>query len=234
MRTAVLLSVLMLPLADAAFGQAAPPAPPTLPEGPRTVVAYVEVVPASERQAAALMSKYRDAARRETGNTRAEVFQQNGRSGHFMVVEEWRDDGTWKAHRGSPQVTEFHQGLTPLRVSPYDERGHVGLATAPAKASSSGAVLVVTHVDVTGAGAPKTRELLRTLADTSRKEAGNLRFDALQAVRPNHFTVVEMWSDERAREAHLAQPHTKMFRDGLYQFAVEGAPYDERLYRMLP
>ena len=150
-----------------------------------------------------------------------------------MVVEEWRDDGTWKAHRGSPQVTAFRQTLTPLRVSPYDERGHVGLATAPAKSSSPGAVLVVTHIDVTGAGAAKTRELLRTLADASRKEAGNLRFDALQAVRPNHFTVVEMWSDERAREAHIAQAHTKTFRDGLYQFSVEGAPYDERLYRAL-
>jgi quinol monooxygenase YgiN len=88
-------------------------------------------------------------------------------------------------------------------------------------------------MDVTGAGAPKVREMLRVLAETARKETGNLRFDALQGVRLNHFTVVELWSDERAREAHLTGPATRNFRERLYQFAVDGAPYDERLYRLL-
>ena len=97
----------------------------------------------------------------------------------------------------------------------------------------AGSVLVVTHIDVTGQGAPKVREMLRTLSDTSRKESGNLRFDALQGVRQNHFTVLEGWRDERAREAHVSSGHTKTFREGLYGFAVDGAPYDERLYRVL-
>ena len=49
--------------------------------------------------------------------------------------------------------------------------------------AAAGSVLVVTHIDVTGQGAPKVREMLRTLSDTSRKESGNVRFDALQGVR---------------------------------------------------
>ena len=54
-------------------------------------------------------------------------------------------------------------------------------------------------------------------------------FDALQGVRQNHFTVLEGWRDERAREAHVSSGHAKTFREGLYGFAVDGAPYDERL-----
>jgi quinol monooxygenase YgiN len=226
-------AVAAAPAATPVAGQAAPAPPPSLPEGPRTIVAYVEVAPASDKDAAALLAKYRDATRREAGNTGADVLHQNNRPGHFVVVEEWRDEGAWKAHRGSAQVTQFHERLAPLRTGPYDERAHAGLATGAAAQAAAGAVMVVTHIDVIGPGAVKAREMLRALADASRKEPGNLRFDALQAVRQNHFTVVEMWRDERVREAHLAATHTRTFRDGLYQLSVEGAPYDERLFRVL-
>ncbi|HEX2461748.1 MAG TPA: antibiotic biosynthesis monooxygenase [Vicinamibacterales bacterium] len=214
-------------------GQAAQATPPAPPDGPRTVVTYLEVAPASDKEAAALLVKYRDATRGDGGNTGADVFQQNGRPGHFVVVEQWRDDASWKAHRGLPHTTQFHEKLTPLRVGPYDERWHSGIAGGSGQAASAGSVLVVTHIDVTGQGAPKVRDMLRTLSDTSRKESGNVRFDALQGVRQNHFTVLEGWRDERAREAHVSSGHAKTFREGLYGFAVDGAPYDERLYRVL-
>ena len=60
----------------------------------------LEVAPASTEEAAALLAKYRDATRRDGGNTGADVFQQNGRPGHFVVVEQWRDDASWKATAG--------------------------------------------------------------------------------------------------------------------------------------
>ena len=214
-------------------GAGAGPAPTPAPAGPRLVVSYVEVAPASAKAAAGLMTAYRDATRNAAGNSRMDIFQHNGRPGQFMVVEEWRNEGAWKSHRTAAHVTQFHNQLTPLRVGPYDERLHTSLASAAAGVVPASAVLVVTHIDVTGAGAPKVREMLRVLAETARKETGNLRFDALQGVRQNHFTVVELWSDERAREAHLTGPATRNFREGLYQFAVDGAPYDERLYRLL-
>ena len=57
---------------------------------------------------------------------------------------------------------------------------------------------------------------------------GNLRFDVLQGARMNHFTVLEAWRDERAREAHISGTHTRTYREGLRETAVDGAPYDER------
>ena len=91
----------------------------------------LEVAPASDKEAAALLAIPRRHSAGH-GNTGADVFQQNGRPGHFVVVEQWRDDASWKAHRGLPHTTQFHEKLTPLRVGPYDELAQ-GSRAAPAK-----------------------------------------------------------------------------------------------------
>ena len=52
-----------------------------------------------------------------------------------------------------------------------------------------------------------------------------------QANRANHFTVIEMWADPKAYEAHVLASHTRQFRDKLGPML--GALYDERLYRTL-
>jgi quinol monooxygenase YgiN len=92
---------------------------------------------------------------------------------------------------------------------------------------------VATHVDVVPTGLPKARELLKAQFDVSGKDTGSLRFDVLQGARQNHFTVLEAWRDERSREAHVSAAHSKGYREGLRETAVDGAPYDERLYRVL-
>ena len=106
-------------------------------------------------------------------------------------------------------------------------------AVGSRSAAPADAVLVATHVDVVPTGLPKARELLKAQFDVSRKQMGNLRFDVLQGARQNHFTVLEAWRDERAREAHVSAAHSKGYREGLRETAVDGAPYDERLYRVL-
>ena len=216
-----------------AAGQAAQATPPQ-PDGPRFIVTYLEVAPASEEQALALMKTYRDATRRDDGNLKAEVLQRNARPGHFVIIEDWRDDAAWKKHRQAAHTTQLQDRLKGLRVSPYDERTHTGLTTGRAASTSGGTALVVTHVDVIPPGQVQLREMLKTLADASRKETGNLRFDVLQGVRQNHFTVLEAWRDQRAYETHVTAAHTKMFREELQPLATDGAPYDERLYRVLP
>jgi quinol monooxygenase YgiN len=213
--------------------QAPPAAPPAIPDGPRFIVTYVEVAPASQEQAIALLRGYRDGARRGDGNVKAEVLQRSERPGHFVVVEEWRDDASWKRHRQSAHAIQFQEKLKPLRVGPYDERMHTAHAVGTGAAAPGGGVLVVTHVDVVPPGHIQVRELLKTLADASRKDAGNIRFDVLQGVRQNHFTVLEGWRDQKSYEAHLSAPHTKTFREELQPRATDGAPYDERLYRVL-
>ena len=86
---------------------------------------------------------------------------------------------------------------------------------------------MIAHVDV----APNTQapQLLARLAELSRNEQGNLRFDVLQhAQRGNHFTVVEHWRSEAALDAHVEAAHTREYRDALQP--LTGSPLDERVY----
>jgi len=79
------------------------------------------------------------------------------------------------------------------------------------------------------AGKDQTIELLKQLAEASRKEAGNLRFDVLQQEgRANHLPLVEAWRDAQAQSAHAMAGHTRAFRAKLVP--LQGALYDERLY----
>ena len=73
---------------------------------------------------------------------------------------------------------------------------------------------------------------LQQLAEVSRRDDGNVRFDVLQQrSRLNHFTIVEIWRDQKALEAHAMAAHTRQFRE---QFQpMSGALYDERLYMAL-
>ena len=90
---------------------------------------------------------------------------------------------------------------------------------------------VVSHVDIAGADAQaKAPAVLRQVADASRTEQGNLRFDILQHVtRANHFTVVESWTTQAALEAHAAAAHTRQYRDTLQP--MTGSPLDERVFK---
>ena len=236
MRLAFLFTAIHLVLAStvAAQGAPAPAAPAAPPEGPRYVVTYVDVVPASETQALNLLKSYRDTTRKAEGNRKADIWRQETPRGRFLIVEEWQDDATRKKHREASHVAQFLDKLTPLRVTAYDERTHTNFNIASSSgATPSDAVLVATHVDVVPNGLPKARELLQAQVSASRNNGGNLRFDVLQGARPNHFTVLEAWRDERAREGHVSAAHTKTYREGLRETAIDGAPYDERLYRLV-
>jgi quinol monooxygenase YgiN len=73
---------------------------------------------------------------------------------------------------------------------------------------------------------------LKALADPTRKDKGNVRYDVLQQKnRTNHFTVVEAWSDQAANDAHEIAAHTKEFRATLGP--LTGALYDQRWYKPL-
>ena len=87
---------------------------------------------------------------------------------------------------------------------------------------------VISHVDVTPS--PQVPVLLRRLAEASRQEAGNLRFDVVQhTMRANHFTVIEAWRNQQALDAHVVAAHTRQYRDELQP--MTGSPLDERVYR---
>ena len=193
-------------------------------------VAYVDVRPDARATMVAALKQYRDAGRREDGHVRIDAFEQVGRPGHFAVVESWSGQGAFDAHASSVPARMFQQAIQPIRVSGYDQRPYKPLSVGAVRQPAAGAVHVVAHVDIGGgggqAGAPA---MLRQLAEESRQEQGNVRFDVLQhATRLNHFTVVESWTNQAAHDAHAAAPHTRRYRDTLQP--ISGSPLDERVY----
>jgi quinol monooxygenase YgiN len=195
-------------------------------------VAYVEILPASKMAAVSALKQYRDMSRNDEGFVRLEFFEQIGRPGHFAVIEIWRDAKSLEAHLAAAHTRQFLTRLDPIRLSDYDRRPYKAFASnSVAGAANDRAVFVITHVDTLGqqSNAP---ELLRKLVETSRTDQGNLRFDVLQhAMRPNHFTIVEVWQNAKALDAHTAAAHMKEFRDALA--TMSGSPLDERLYQIV-
>ena len=191
---------------------------------------YVEVVPPSTAQGAALLRQYREAGRKDEGNVRFEVLQRIDRPNQFTILAAWKDQKAFEAHRAAAPTKELRDKLQPLVASPNDERLHNGLSVGPPPAASAaGTLYAVTHVDVIPPRKDDCVALLKQLAEASRKDAGHVRFDVVQQTnRPNHFTVVEAWEDRKAFDAHGMAAHTRQFRDQLAP--MSGSLYDERLY----
>src|SRR3989442_429394 len=116
-------------------------------------------------------------------------------------------------------------------MEPFFRALLLGLAVMAIDAASvRDAIYVATHVDVIPPRKDDGVAALKRLGDESRRGAGNLRFEVVQQTnRPNHFTVVEMWKDAKAVEAHSMAAVTREFRDKLA--TMTGALYDERMYK---
>ena len=198
-------------------------------------VIYIEALPAAKDKAAVLLKELGTASRKSQGNLRFDLLQRLDRTNHFAIIEAWKDKGAYDANVAAPHTKQFRDRLQPLLISSYDERPHTGIATGPVPAGAGArgaAIHVVTHVDVTPPNKDNAIAALQQLADPSRKEAGNLRYEALQQVsRPNHSTLVETWRDMKALEAHEAAAHTVKFRDVLHPWS--GSLFDQRLYKAL-
>lgn len=207
------------------FAQAQPSNAPAA--GGVFAVGYVETQAKAADAGRAALARYRSALERQPGCLAVELFAQTDRPGHFAVVETWRDQAAFDG-RDTAAKRALMESLAPIRVSDYDERPYKALTLAPAKAAAEDRnAFVVTHVDV----APNTQApmLLQQLAEASRQEPGNVRFDVLQhAMRGNHFTVIEQWRNRDALDAHVATAHARAYRDALQP--LTGSPLDERVY----
>jgi quinol monooxygenase YgiN len=102
-------------------------------------------------------------------------------------------------------------------------------AQAPtAQAPAPPSTYAVTYIEVTPAAEAATGDLLRGIAATSRKEAGNLRYDVLQQIeRHNQFAILEAWSDAKALETHGGSAAMKQLRTALDPLRT--GFFDERL-----
>ena len=191
-------------------------------------VSYVETAAASAKDAASALRAFHDATTKLEGCTSVEAFEQIGRPGHWVIVETWRDQKAFDARNASVQQ-RLIDSTKAIRVSGFDQRPYKTIAVAAARPGAGGnAVSVISHVDV--APNPAVAPMLARLAQASRQEPGNLRFDVLQhTMRANHFTVIETWRDQAALDAHVAAAHTKQYRDDVQP--LTGSPLDERVFK---
>jgi quinol monooxygenase YgiN len=191
-------------------------------------VSYVETQASASREAIGALHTYRDASLKQDGCTGVESFEQIGRPGHWVVIETWRDQKAFDARDAMIQ-SRLLDGIKATRISGFDLRPYKVISVAPARSGATGAaVSVISHVDV--APNPAVAPMLASLAEASRREAGNLRFDVLQhTMRANHFTVIETWTDQAALDAHVATAHAKKYRDDV--LPLTGSPLDERVFK---
>jgi quinol monooxygenase YgiN len=203
--------------------------------GPAYLVTYIEVAPAASGKTLGLLRTVRAASRKAEGATRFDVFQRRERPHHFAIIEAWKDAASRDANLASAPTKNFREAIQPLLIAGWDERPHIGLDVGPANAAAvakGATVFTVTHVDFIPPKKDDGIAALRAIADPSRQEAGNLRYDILQqSSRPNHLTLVEAWRDHKALEAHEVASHTAKFRD--VSTPMSGALFDQRLYRAI-
>jgi quinol monooxygenase YgiN len=211
----------------------APAPPPPPPDGPRYVVTYVEVKPNAAVEGEKLVREFRNTTRKEPGNLRAEALQRIGQINHFVLLEAWKDQAAADAHFKAAAATQFRDKIKAIQNAPVDDRVHFPLSVGALEVKATGgSVVAVTHVDVIPPQRENGTAFTKALAEDSRKEAGNLRFEAVTQVnRQNHFTVIEVWRDRKTVDTHSMAGHTRAFRDKLAP--ATGALYDERFYRFM-
>jgi quinol monooxygenase YgiN len=225
-----LMSLLLVAPAAVLVAQTQPPTPAP----PATArVAYFEVAPSEVGRTINLLKTYRQAAQKASGIAHVAVLQQIGRPNFFAIHDTWKDAGSLQAHLASADTKKFRDDLQGALISPFDERPLAPIAVQAANGvASDQAIYVLTHADA-AARREDIPGMLQDLATAARRENGNVLFDAtVQPNRTNHFTLIEVWSDQKAYEAHEIASNTRKFRTAFG--AVSGALYDERIYKTIP
>lgn len=195
-------------------------------------VVYIEVAPSEINRAANALKAYRLVTQKASGAGHIEAVQQIGRPNLFAIHETWNDGAALQTHLMSADNKKLRDDLQNVLLSPIDDRVLASITTQPLRgAVTDDAVYVLTHADA-GARREEIPGMLQELAAGARRESGSVLFDAtVQPTRTNHFTIVEIWSDQKAYEAHLTAANTRKFREAFAP--VSGALYDERIYRRI-
>lgn len=227
--SSLVFGLLALALAVGQPAQAQAPA-----DGALWVVTYFEAAATKAARCATVLRKYAEVAHKQAGNLGFQAFEEIGRPSRFATLEAWHDKAASQAAGAVAAAAGYRSELESLLVGPFEIRIFNGLSLAPPSGPAGRqAVFVLTHVDVFPAGKDQAAGLVKALAEAGRKDPGNLRFDVLQQDgHPNHFTLVEAWRDRNAFDTSLTSAATKEFRQKVAP--LEGALYDERLYRALP
>jgi quinol monooxygenase YgiN len=194
---------------------------------------YVDVLPNAVLSGEALLKRYRDESRKQSGNLRFDVLHEIARPDRFAILEVWQDKAALDGHDKAASTLRFRDELKKIQSAPYDERVGSGNYVEPLESESrADTIYSLTHVDVTPDHLDDCLDLLKTSSVDTSKDHGNISYEVLQqAERPNHFTLVEEWTSRKALDSHIMAAHTRAFRQRLAPMA--GALYDQRFYKEL-
>lgn len=93
-------------------------------------------------------------------------------------------------------------------------------------------IYVVTHVDIIPPQKAAGTKLVQQYVADTRKDPGVVRIEAgYEISRDNHISIIEVWQNQKAFDEHIANPHTRQFRQQIDPML--GSPYDERLHKSL-
>ncbi len=199
------------------------------------VVTYLDVSTDWILQGSGLLKQFRDASRRQAGNLEFTVLQESERPNRFAIVEGWKDQAAFDAHAKSADASRFDFILEAIRNSPPNQHVLRGFATAATHGEAgNGAIRMVEHVDFQPPSAAQAEPAVKALAEASQKEAGVVRYDIFQEPPPhaNHYSVVAVWANRAAYDAHEEAAATRQFRAATVMPARANL-YDQRLYKVL-
>ena len=205
---------LLLLLASSVAAMAAAPAPAKL------MVCYIEAPAAQATSLTQSLARYAARSRHGVGAPKIELLHEAGRPNRMALVEQWTQ---LDAKAADDRATSLQAQIADEIEAPVDCR--LGTILTPF-ITASGGFHVLMHVDVVPTASALASKLL--LAQRSAVlAAGGLGFEAaVQADRPNHFAVHEIWTSRAAYETYAATAAGKDFRRQLDP--IKGAPFDDR------
>lgn len=113
-----MLALIGLALASPALAQN----PPATPAGPIYVVTHLDILgPANTEKATPMLRQFVTDSRKDSGNVRFEMLQQNGRANHFTIVEVWQTRQAFEAHNAAEHTRQFREKVQPILGSPWDD-----------------------------------------------------------------------------------------------------------------
>jgi quinol monooxygenase YgiN len=99
----------------------------SLQKGAVITVIHIDVIPKYSDTAISLLNTYAHETNKDKGIKTCKVFQEVGRSNHFTLVEEWRDQPAYDAHVGDVNSLHFRNLIQHMLGGPIDERLHTEL-----------------------------------------------------------------------------------------------------------
>ena len=140
---------------------------------------------------------------------------------HVFIFEVFNDSAAWDAHQKTVTYAKF-LGLTMMMIKTYTIRPFTSVAlrksSAPAPQADPPLLLNLDEIDVVDGQIDKFKDMAKTHAEASVKDAGCREFDVVVSqTKNNHVLLLSAFDDAAALAANQASDHYKA-----YQAATKG------------